>query len=393
VERLHGDLTTLRGEVGALVEVLTLDGLLKPHRVAAQAHKRHFREALRRHPCLFDCGFADLLGEGGLAASLRQSAGLSSILALRGCCSSAGRALPLPGLRDACPMQLYVMGGDSNGQYLSSGERLDVGTGTWEALPPMRRGRSWAAAAQLAGCIYVCGGSDGSQVLSAVERFCVADGAWQDLPPMQQRRESASATAVGGSLLVFGGGDGAQILDSVELLDRDGDWGHWHTAAPMLQRRMGGAASVVRGNVYICGGNDGQGPLSTAERRAPVNRWSGGAAGMALPCMLQRRERFAAAAIEGCLYVCGGQDSPQVLASVERFDPSISVWEALPPMPQRRHGVAAAAAAGRLYVCGGSFGRQDLRTVERLDPSTGLWEALRPMLQPRDGAAAAALRG
>jgi len=112
--------------------------------------------------------------------------------------------------------------------------------------------------------------------------------------------------------------------------------------------------------------------------------------------MLGRRERFAAAAIDGYLYVVGGSGSSNgtqdVLNTVERFNPATGSWSTLTPMPQSRSGVAACAMAGRLWVCGGSYGRQDLRSAARYNPSSADWEQLPPMLAPRMLAASAALR-
>ena len=55
-----------------------------------------------------------------------------------------------------------------------------------------------------------------------------------------------------------------------------------------------------------------------------------------------RREN-SMAALQGKLYVAGGHDGNNSLATAEAFDPQQNRWEAVAPMAQARHSFSAAA--------------------------------------------------
>ena len=69
------------------------------------------------------------------------------------------------------------------------------------------------------------------------------------------------------------------------------------------------------------------------------------------------RGAAAAAAIDGKIYVAGGESHDYhiegVLRDVEVFDPALNDWYRLPAMPTVRHGVNVAAYNGKLFVVGG----------------------------------------
>lgn len=107
-----------------------------------------------------------------------------------------------------------------------------------------------------------------------------------------------------------------------------------------------------------------------------------------LPCV--------AVALKGKLYVfsCAdesaqdpggamhGYGNRMTAPTAERYDPARNVWEVLPPVPTARRSFAAAAVAGQLYVCGGmSLGPESrpLDIAEVYDPVRQLWRACPPM--------------
>ena len=55
------------------------------------------------------------------------------------------------------------------------------------------------------------------------------------------------------------------------------------------------------------------------------------------------RTVFAMAAVQGKLYVAGGHDGNNSLATAEAFDPQQNRWEAVAPMAQARDSLAVAA--------------------------------------------------
>ena len=60
-------------------------------------------------------------------------------------------------------------------------------------------------------------------------------------------------------------------------------------------------------------------------------------------------------------------------------------------MSTGRSGVAMAAVQGKLYVAGGIDGNNSLATAEAFDPQQNRWEAVAPMAQGRHSFAVAAL--
>ena len=99
----------------------------------------------------------------------------------------------------------------------------------------------------------------------------------------------------------------------------------------------------------------------------------------AMAPMSTARYALAAAAVDGKLYVMGGDDGQNGLSSVERYDPAKNAWEAVAPMSTARFALAAAVFDGKLYVMGGDDGRNGLSSVERYDPARNEWVAMASM--------------
>ena len=66
------------------------------------------------------------------------------------------------------------------------------------------------------------------------------------------------------------------------------------------------------------------------------------------------RSESAAGAINGQLYVAGGNGSTGTLATLEVYDPSTDTWTAKTSMPAAVFGAASAVINGRLYIAGGA---------------------------------------
>lgn len=114
------------------------------------------------------------------------------------------------------------------------------------------------------------------------------------------------------------------------------------------------------------------------------------------------REYAAAAALDGRVYLLGGQltntgTTPgPATALVEIYDPATDSWTSGPPLPTARMGLVAAVLDGKLYAIGGrtdGFSTSAVGTVEVFDPATQLWTTKNAMPNPRYFAAGAALGG
>jgi len=302
--------------------------------------------------------------------------------------------------------KLYVCRGYDSRWVFDGAEVLELGTGTWQALPPMSRGRLAAATAALEGDLYVCGGSDLQNVTASVERFSPAIGSWRAVKPMSSPRHSASTGVLGGLLYICGGcRELPQAERSCTFATNTAECyspaaGEWRTLPPMSESRVFASAVVGDGYFYISGGacvwpglnlasfsSRWQAHvLSSAERFNPsTSSWQG------LAQMSERRYSAAmASTVAGCLCVVGGHSGESVLASAERFSPAANSWEVLPPMSVPRFGAAVAVhGSGRLFICGGQNAKDALSSAECFDPEKGTWTQLSSMTEARTDATVA----
>ena len=114
------------------------------------------------------------------------------------------------------------------------------------------------------------------------------------------------------------------------------------------------------------------------------------------------RQYAAAAALDGRVYVLGGQRTDSgvtpgpATAAVEVYDPVANTWTEAPPMPTARMGLVAAVVNGRLYAIGGrtdGYSTSAVGTVEEFDPATQVWRSRAQMPTARYFAAGALLNG
>merc|ERR1712176_736066 len=88
--------------------------------------------------------------------------------------------------------RMYVCGGESANEVLSSSECLDATTYVWASLPPTLKKRSDAVAASIGGRVYVCGGENQQHFMNSVERTSRSSTLsgtaglmhWEATPPM-----------------------------------------------------------------------------------------------------------------------------------------------------------------------------------------------------------------
>ncbi|CAE8589984.1 unnamed protein product [Polarella glacialis] len=142
---------------------------------------------------------------------------------------------------------------------------------------------------------------------------------------------------------------GRQPLRSVERYDPFA--GRWEAMPQMMVARGGAGAGVINKRLYVCGGWD--------ESRLPLS---------SVECFGPRGIEVALMSLRGI------QPAVPIL-------PGTHCWQAVPSMSQRRGGPAAAALEGLLYVCGGEGAeqREPLNSVERLTIVPHLWLPLPPL--------------
>jgi hypothetical protein len=77
---------------------------------------------------------------------------------------------------------------------------------------------------------------------------------------------------------------------------------------------------------------------------------------------------YALAASEGRLYLFGGWNGREYVASVYEYDPDLDTWTEKAPMPTARGYAAAAVADGKIYVIGGTNGGKPVSANEEYVP-------------------------
>jgi hypothetical protein len=92
-------------------------------------------------------------------------------------------------------------------------------------------------------------------------------------------------------------------------------------------------------------------------------------AGVVTPASPTRRWHHGSAALNGSMFVAGGEDLDGPLDLVQVYDRTLDTWFSYPPLPAPRAGAALVAAKGWLWVIGGSDGTGALTSMLRFDPS------------------------
>ena len=96
------------------------------------------------------------------------------------------------------------------------------------------------------------------------------------------------------------------------------------------------------------------------------------------------RSRHTATAVNGKIYVMGGEQRTEttttVLSSVSIYDPTNDSWTSGAPMPAARVGHTSTAYGGKIYVVGGrtSLGSAMESSLWEYDPATNTWSDLSP---------------
>jgi len=163
----------------------------------------------------------------------------------------------------------------------------------------------------------------------------------------------------------------------------------WHPKTPMPTPRSDLVAVAVKERIYVIGGYNGMQNLATVEEYDPVtDSWHSRAP------MPTARGWLAAAAVNGKIYAIGGWNGNKYLPTVEEYDPTSDTWRPRANMPTHRYGLAVVALGGRIYAIGGQneIGLGYQTTVEEYDPATDTWRSRADMATRRYGLAAGMVR-
>jgi hypothetical protein len=163
----------------------------------------------------------------------------------------------------------------------------------------------------------------------------------------------------------------------------------WQPAAPMPERRSYFASAQLDGSVYAAGGMVGNSGrfLDVFSRFDPrANKWT------ILPSLPTPVRAGAGAALDGDIYVVGGQALSGDGRLVFRYRQAQRRWERVAPLPSPTFNETAVAFGGKLWVIGGWW-NGDLADVWVYDPSADAWRRGPSLPQPVQTAAAVVYHG
>jgi kelch-like protein 17 (actinfilin) len=286
---------------------------------------------------------------------------------------------------------IYAVGGmDGNERYVAATEyaaiRPDGSLSAWQLTTPLATPRFYLGAAALDGYLYAIGGAvgprgDANQPVATVERAKIfADGSlgsWEAQANLTTPRRGLKVVTLNGRLYGLGGYNGVFLKTSERSeVDANGNLAAWHEeAAVAVVDRYIHAAATLKGQIYLLGGHvQGAAALGYGNVERSGVDVAGNLLRWELEASALRTPRFmaTAAGLGEHLYVIGGHDGAQQLASVEFATllggGHLGPWQTTTAMPTPRSAAAVVAVSSWLYVIGGAQGDQPIARVARARP-------------------------
>ncbi|KAF3696697.1 Kelch-like protein 10 [Channa argus] len=262
---------------------------------------------------------------------------------------------------------LLAIGGWSGEGPTNGIESYDVCADCWVKIPDNElTPRAYHGTAFLNGSVYCVGGTDNIQQLSTVQRFDLGTHTWQEVAPMHSRRCFVCVTVLDGYIYAMGGYDGRDRLSTAERYKPRTN--QWTLIASMNARRGNACCTTLQGKIYICGGSNGSECLLTAECYTPeTNQWT------MIAAMGKRRSGIGVVTYSGYVFAVGGFDGTARLRTVEAYNPDTDTWSDMPSMVQRRSNYGIAVIDDRLFVVGGFNGFSTTVGVESYNIEADHW--------------------
>lgn len=278
--------------------------------------------------------------------------------------------------------KLYVWGGTStdfnvtsvlpNSASLATGMLLTLPGGpSWTSLSPMPTPRNGGYAAAINGKIYIVGGNyvQGSSInlTSSVLEFEPTTQSYTELEAMPQPVIGPAYATIGTKIYVLGGfsisGSNVNINDVIQEYDVTS--GMWTTHTGRLPYAMAyGTATAVGQKIMLVGGVSVQSGSLVYTRNAYMGTVASGAINWTKVADYPVFNTLAASgALNGKVYVAGGENGGGTLNSVYRFDENggkWDIWYSLPSPVALVHTMSSDGTA--LYLPGG----RDNKNVYRL---------------------------
>jgi N-acetylneuraminic acid mutarotase len=216
------------------------------------------------------------------------------------------------------------------------------------------------------GKLFVIGGDDGAGGdFDGIDVFDPTTDEWSTFTPHPFARSYPAVAVLNGKLYVIGGTDSGGELQSMDIYDPE--TGSWTTEwAPQFAAWQQSQARAINGRLYIHH-YDG-----VYVYDPPTDTWQN------FPSGLAHTTNSAVAVIDDKLYIAGGfnHDAWDYTNSVVMFDPETNSHINLAPMSIPRRTQFGAALDGRMYVVGGDTDSGSPNTLEVYDPATDSWSTM-----------------
>jgi N-acetylneuraminic acid mutarotase len=241
--------------------------------------------------------------------------------------------------------------------------QLVVADTSWHAPVPLSRSVVLAINTNLG----VFGGLTTTATSKTVYEIDPATGIATNLGAMPTPVHDAAGAVIGGDFYVFGGGSATETAAVQRFTFTDSTHLTGSVVGNLPAKRADLATATFNGQVYLAGGFDGKkwlpDVLSTTDGMSlnPI-------ANLATPVRYP-----AVAAVNGKLYVIGGELSPNQAdaTNVEEIDLQTDTVTALSPLSKGLSHAAAVVLNGVIYVFGGRSGGHAVATISVFNPATG----------------------
>lgn len=279
-----------------------------------------------------------------------------------------------------------------------------INNSKWELGKEMPTNRTEITADVVNNKIFVIGGADyrnGGQT-NLVEVYDPLANQWTEGIPLPYSLDHAPSIVYDNKIYVMGG-----FLEDKHTTDKmlifDPSKNQWTEGKSLPEPRAASVAEVVNGTIYVISGlNLNHDPVSTNFAYNIENdTWT---IKSPMPKHNGPKHHAASAMVDGKIYVLGGRlfgngvpneinDGLTNLDDNMQYDPKTDKWTQMDPMPIRRSGFSAEALDGKIYVFGGQMADGSNKNIERYDPVTNQWTYEPDMKADRSGLAVAAFKG
>jgi N-acetylneuraminic acid mutarotase len=275
---------------------------------------------------------------------------------------------------------------------------------TWTPIAPLPEPRFETGVAVVDGKLWVLGGfTDRLKALTSVVAYDPEADAWAHIAELPENTTHMNVVRDGRTLWYAGGfvGDNPGVA-TANVWKFDVDAGAF-AAGPALPEARGAGALVLLGReLHFIGG------LLADRRTDSGDHWvlelDGGAEWRSAAALLQPKNHHVAAAVDGKIYVLGGQlghdqvhfEGPwEDLDTVHVYDPESDAWEASGRMPKPLSHVEPSTfvANGRVVIMGGRALLHETAAAWAFSPGDGTWTSLPPLPAPGRGVIAALIDG